>query len=144
MSTSQPVCLCISEIAPDRDTQDTCGSNDMCSSNFENKLITCISWNYILDAFCVSIDQIVNTCLHCLSIRPSFPGPDRTGLSHCVFVCLSVHHMCTFVFLCMHFLDQARPPDSVRVIHPCDWTNHHNGGLSILMAGLGQQRDVGG
>ena len=41
------------------------------------------------------------------SVRPSFPGPDRTGLSSCLFVRLSVlhwtrsdrmNHMCTIVF----------------------------------------------
>jgi hypothetical protein len=60
----------------------------------------------MLDALCVSIDRIVDipplirrdTCTLCLSVRPSFPGPDRTGLSSCLFVCLSVLHMCTFVF----------------------------------------------
>ena len=45
-----------------------------------------------------------------LSVRPSFPGSDRTGLSSCVFVRLSVlhwtrpdrmNHMCTFVFACI-------------------------------------------
>ena len=48
-----------------------------------------ICWVHIVDIPPLIFDSV------CLSVRPSL---DRTGLSSCAFVCLSILHMCTCVF----------------------------------------------
>jgi hypothetical protein len=79
-----------------------------------------------------------DTCTLCLSVCPSFPGPDQTGLSSCAFVCLSTLHVCTCVFAVILSLQNCffsfglsicpKTGSDVATIHPqqrCRWDGNH-------------------